>query len=411
MPRKRALLTVFLVVLVDLIGFGIVLPHLAFYAERMGGTPLQIGLLYSAYSIAQLVFSPLWGSLSDRVGRRPVMLISTAGAVLAYLFFAYSRSLAWLFAARLFAGVMAGNISTAQAYIADVTPPEERTRGMGLLGAAFGIGFVIGPALGAGILRLTWAPSGDANPYAALGFFAAALSAVSFVLVWATLPESLKERVPEQGLRVVRSSVFSPGFWRDVAAAGASSPVFGSLLLSAFLLAFGQSSLYGAFPLFCAQRLALSPGRVGLLYVWMGLVAVIVQGGMIRPLERRFGERPLFLTGAVLLAAGLAAIPLASGTLTLAAALFVMSVGGSLSGPTLTSLLSKQSDPSRYGLTLGTSQGLSALGRAIGPSWGGALYARAVGLPFWATAAVLTAAIWIGMRLVRVHARPAGSPD
>ncbi|MFN2374789.1 MAG: MFS transporter, partial [Cyclonatronaceae bacterium] len=202
--KKGRLFTVFLVVLVDLIGFGIVLPLLPFYAGEFGANPVAIGLLYSVFSFAQLIFSPVWGSLSDRIGRRPVMLLSTFGAVIAYIIFGLAGSLAVLFLSRAVAGVMGGNIATAQAYIADVTTEKDRARGMGLIGAAFGIGFVMGPAIATGLIHpgfhdlmsstglVEFAEWMSANKFALPGFFAAGLSLLSFILVWFLLEETVE---------------------------------------------------------------------------------------------------------------------------------------------------------------------------------------------------------------------------
>lgn len=383
--KKSALSTVFFVVLIDLIGFGIVLPNLAFYASRLGASAAMVGFLYSVYSIAQLVFSPIWGALSDRIGRRPVMMVSTLGAAASYLIFAFAGSLPMFFVARFLAGVMAGNISTAQAYVADVTTPENRSKGMGLIGAAFGIGFVLGPGLGALIGR--WGGGEGISAHAPLGWFAAALSFASFLLVLFCLPESLKPGAAMDSKRIEKMSVFTPVFWRSALTSGLT-PLFPWLLLAMFLLSFGQASLYGAFPLFCKEKLDLSPNGVGILYVVMGLVAVFIQGGLIRPLEKRFGEAALFGVGCLLFVAGLATIPFANSSRTLLWPLITMSIGGSLTGPVLTSLISKQSRPDAYGKTMGLSQGLSALGRAIGPAWGGWLFGTHFKLPFLLTATV-----------------------
>ena len=205
MKNKSALATVFLVVVIDLLGFGIVLPLLPFYAQEFSASAVTIGLLYSVYSFMQLIFSPIWGSWSDRVGRRPIMLMSTFGAVIAYVIFGFAESLSVLFLSRIVAGTMGGNISTAQAYIADVTDSENRARGMGLIGAAFGIGFVIGPATATGLIHpsfhefiagfgysnfATWM---EANRFALPGFFAAFLSFCSFLMVLFKLPETVDQ--------------------------------------------------------------------------------------------------------------------------------------------------------------------------------------------------------------------------
>ena len=203
--NKPALATVFLVVMIDLLGFGIVLPLLPFYAQEFAASAVTIGLLYSVYSFMQLIFSPIWGSWSDRIGRRPIMLMSTFGAVIAYTIFGLAESLGVLFLSRIVAGTMGGNISTAQAYIADVTDNENRARGMGLIGAAFGIGFVVGPATATALIHPSFhqfiAGTGftefaawmESNRFALPGFFAAFMSLLSFLLVLVKLPETVDD--------------------------------------------------------------------------------------------------------------------------------------------------------------------------------------------------------------------------
>jgi MFS family permease len=395
--KKTALWTVFLVVLVDLMGFGIVLPLLPFYAAQFDAGPVVIGLLYSVYSFAQLIFSPLWGGWSDRIGRRPIMLMSTLGSTLSYVLFAFSPSLALLFLSRLLAGVMGGNISAAQAYVADVTSAENRSKGMGMIGAAFGIGFVLGPAISSLLLMLPESFFGAGNKFVVPGVAAALLSLTSFILVWLKLPETVQESAPNDPARIRRISVFSPAFWGSLSMGKSGTlPLF---FLSAVILSAGQSSLYSAFPLYCKTILSLAPERVGLLFVWMGLVAVLVQGGAIHPLAKRFGEKRLFLLGNILLAAGLALIPFAAGERGLMGALGIMGLGASLNGPTLVSLISKTAAPNEMGRTLGTSQGLSALGRVFGPAWGGLLFAFSPKTPFLFTAGLVSITVWVGFRI------------
>lgn len=410
---KGSLLTVFLVVLVDLIGFGIVLPLLPFYAGEFNATPLMIGFLYSIYSIAQLIFSPIWGSYSDRIGRRPIMLLSTFGAVVAYIIFGFAESFAVLFFSRMVAGIMGGNISTAQAYIADVTTTKDRAKGMGMIGAAFGIGFVLGPALASGLIHpefrlfiegLGWNNVADImeeRRFGLPGFFAAFLSLCSFLLVLFKLPETVNTDQVEPKEKFVRNSVFSRDFWNTIGqhTGTKGNTVFVLLLVSAFLLSFGQASLYSAFPLFCEAVLDMTPEQVGIQFFYIGLIAVVVQGGLIRPLTRWFAEEKLFLVGNVLMTIGLAAIAFAGTISMLTLFLGLMALGHSLNLPTLSSLISQEADPKRVGAMMGTSQGLSGLGRAIGPTWGGALYSASVGLPFIATGLVISATIFVGIKI------------
>ena len=411
--KKYALLTVFIVVLIDLMGFGIVLPLLPFYASKFNASAVSIGLLYSIYSLAQLIFSPIWGSFSDKIGRRPIMLLSTFGAVCAYILFAFSNSLAVLFLSRMIAGIMGGNISTAQAYVADVTEHKDRAKGMGLIGAAFGIGFIIGPALATFLIHPAFhqmfdragfdalSDLIDQNKYALSGLVAAFFSLASFLLVLFKLPESLDRKSINDNERVVRASVFSKKFWQSLTdqKTAQGKNLLLPLMLCMLLLSFGQSSLYSAFPLFCKKVFALPAQKVGLQFVYMGLTAVLIQGGMIRPLEKRFGERNLFVIGSILMVAGLALIPFAVSEKMMTAYLLIMTVGASLNGPTLTSLISKQSHPSKIGSTMGTSQGFSALGRVIGPTWGGALFGFSYRFPFIFTAALILITVFVGIAL------------
>ncbi len=402
---KTALLTVFLAVLIDLMGFGIVLPLLPFYATTFHASAIQIGLLYSIYSFAQLIFSPIWGSLSDKYGRRPIMLISTFGASFAYLLFGLAHTLWLLFLSRLIAGIMGGNISTAQAYVADVTTHDDRAKGMGLIGAAFGIGFVIGPAVGALLIHPKFLGLFHIlrrNEFALPGFFASLLSVSSFLLVLFKLPETVKKQEADSE-RVIRSSVFTKTFWQSIInEKGVSGRgLFSMFILSMFLLSFAQASLYSSFPLFCKHYLSLSAGQVGVLFAYMGIIAVVIQGGLIKILTKKFAEEKLFLIGSILMVLGFALIPFAASENLLILFLGLLSIGGSLNGPTLNSLISKEADPAKVGATMGTSQGIASLGRVIGPTWGGFAYDLWFRLPFLTTAALLSITIAVGFKLKR----------
>ncbi|MCC5914851.1 MAG: MFS transporter [Balneolaceae bacterium] len=411
--NKPALATVFLVVMIDLLGFGIVLPLLPFYAQEFAASAVMIGLLYSVYSFMQLIFSPIWGSWSDRIGRRPIMLLSTFGAVIAYIIFGLAESLGVLFFSRVIAGMMGGNISTAQAYIADVTDSENRARGMGLIGAAFGIGFVVGPASAtalihpafhefvAGLGFVEFAAWMGENRFALPGFFAAFLSFCSFLMVLFVLPETVdttKERDP--GYR--RPSVFTPRFWKLLSEqkGKTSRGYLIPLVIGFFLLSFGESSLYSSFPLFAEGELNMTAEQVGVQFFYIGIIAVVIQGFLIKPLTLAFAEEKLFMVGNILMVIGLGLIPLAHNTLTLALFLGLMAVGKSLNTPTITSLISKEAEDDNVGAVMGASQGLSGLGRMIGPTWGGALFAVYFGLPFAATALIVATTVWIAWGLI-----------
>ncbi len=394
-------------------GFGIVLPLLPFFAQEFQASPWITGALFSVFSLMQLIFSPLWGRLSDRVGRRPIMMMSTFGAMLAYVLFAFSTSLAMLFASRILAGIMGGNISTAQAAISDSTPADQRAAGMGLIGAAFGIGFVLGPAMASGLASpgvLEWAssiasqwapntflPSLVSTPFGLPGLVAAIMSAVSFVWVLLALPETAPvKRSSEAPSFRPRPSVFSPRFWRQLMdqqrqTGGYLIP----LLVTYLLLSFGEASLYAAFPLLAEAKFGLAPQDVGIQFFYIGMIAVVVQGGLIRPLTKRFREGSLFLVGNIFMVLGLAAIALSANIVQLTLALGLLALGKSLNTPMITSLISKQAREDQVGEIMGTAQGFSGLGRMIGPTWGGLFYGWIPESAFLATSLVLLSTIGV----------------
>lgn len=417
--KKSALTTVFLVVLIDLLGFGIVLPLLPFYAKQFSAGAIAIGLLYSIYSFAQLIFSPIWGGLSDKIGRRPIMLISVFGDIIAYIMFGLAGSLTVLFLSRLVAGVMGGNISTAQAYVADVTSPEERSKGMGMIGAAFGIGFVVGPAIATGLIShefshlvniagfTSLARLISHNKYELPGFFAALMSLISFLLVIFKLPETVdtkKEKPVEQDAkRIQRNSIFTKKFWQTITEESQSGKksIFIWLLVSVFMLSFGQSSIYSAFPLFANKILHMSAEQVGIQFFYIGIIAVFIQGGLIRHLAKKYDEEKIFLTGNVLMVFGLGLLSLAVTKSLLMVFLGLMACGVSLNVPVMNSLISQRADPDQVGKIMGTSQSISGFGRVVGPAWGGALFALAHYLPFVGTAVIIAVTIIAGVKLVK----------
>ncbi len=413
--NKGSLPTVFLVVLVDLMGFGIILPLMPFFAGSFNASPLQIGLLYSIYSGAQLIFSPIWGSWSDKIGRRPIMLVSTLGAAIAYVVFGLAESLSVLFISRLFAGIMGGNISTALAYITDVTPIEKRAQGMGLIGAAFGIGFVLGPAIATGIIHpsvpglmesiglLKVAEMLRHNTYEMPAFFAGLLSFISFLLVVFKLPESLTAEM--RGNSQQRVSILNPQLWKSFTSEGRTGikGLFALMLLSMFILSFGHAGLYSSFPLFCESVMGMTADQVGIQFSVLGLIAVVIQGGLIRPLSKRFAEEHIFIVGNGLMFLGMVVMGFASTVVILTSGLAIMAIGNSLNSPTINSLISKEADQSMMGTTMGISQSIAGLGRVVGPTWGGLLFGVQPYLPFWATAGVLLVLVLMGLKLWNVR--------
>jgi DHA1 family tetracycline resistance protein-like MFS transporter len=407
MKKNSAVSTVFLVVLVDLMGFGLVLPLLPFYAGEFNVGTVEIGILYSIYSAAQLVFSPIWGSLSDRFGRRPIMLISTFGGAVSYILFGLSGNYTMLLFSRLLAGIMGGNIAAAQAYIADVTKPEERAAGMGLIGAAFGIGFVVGPALAAGLLHPSVPAWFEAQQFPAFaeylrlhkyenpGFFAGILSFVSFLLVAFKLPETVKN----SSTAFRRIGVFTADFWRDLWPTTSKNKVISRYLLATLIMWISQGTLFAAFPLFCDIKLGLPAESVGFQFFYLGLISAVMQGFFIRKLSKSFQESSLFMGGAVISLIGMATFPFVETASGLPWALLILAVGNSLILPTLSSLISKESKPDEVGSTLGTAQSVAGIGRVLGPTWGGFLIAYGANIPFYANAILLSLAVLVAFKI------------
>lgn len=406
-PRRRAapLGVVFFTVLLDLLGFGMVLPLLPFYAERYGASPFGVAMLFASFSLAQFVFAPVWGWLSDRVGRRPVLLGSIAGAVAAYALFALARSFTVLLIARTASGVAAANYSIAQAYIADTTTPEDRARGMGLLGAAFGLGFVLGPVLGglAGMLG-----------YAAVPAAAGLLALVNFVLAWALVPESLppERRAAGRDARAAAAGSSRARGWLDreaVRGATGDRSVAGLMLL-VFLVIFAFSNMEATLGLFVEERFGFGFFETAWLFTYLGVVMVIVQGGLLGPLARRFGERRLIFAGIVAMALGLALLPVGRGLVPLTVTTGLLAVGMGLQNPSALALISRMTEEHRQGGTLGVTRSLGALARGVGPIWGGwAFGGLGAAWPFWSAASLMVVALAVSVPVLR-RSRPVPEP-
>lgn len=385
--RKHARFTLVLTVFLDLLGFGMILPILPFYAQDYGASDFQVGVLFASYSAAQLLFSPLLGRLSDRLGRRPLLLASIALNVVAHTAFAFAPSLLLLVAARTLSGLAASNIGIAMAYMADVSARDERSQAMGLLGAAFGLGFVLGPAFG-GLL----AHFGRI----AVPLGAAAFAAVNLVLAWARLPESLS-------LAVRRGSEGER--WFDpsrLAAVVADVPLF-SLMLLAFVVTACFAMMEATLALFAQARFGWGGVEIAWLFVWIGVLIVGIQGGLIGPLVRRFGERRLLTAGVAVLAAGLLLMASATLPALLVAASGLLALGAGLHNPTYMGLLSRLADDASQGGVLGLSRSFSSLARVVGPLAGTALFQqRGAAAPFlWGGGVMLlafVAALWIVRR-------------
>lgn len=344
--NRSALAILFVIVFIDLLGFGMVIPVMALYAERLGAPDDQIGWLMTGYSLMQFVFTPVWGRLSDHFGRRPLLLVSIAMTAVGFVGYAIAPTFSWLVVSRVFAGMATANIAIAQAYIADVTPPEGRAKGMGLIGAAFGLGFILGPATG-GLL--------SSISLSLPGWAAAGLAAANGIAAYFVLPEPVERTVASRRGRLpaLVEELRRPGVRRIIVI----------YLLS--VLAF--SGMEATFALIAAHRYGLDERHVAWVFAFIGVIVVIVQGGLIGPLTRRLGEKSLLVMGLALQAIGLAAVPYAIGTSGLLAACVPLSVGSGLSSPALSSLLSRSARAEDQGGTLGIGQSAAALGRIAGP--------------------------------------------
>jgi DHA1 family tetracycline resistance protein-like MFS transporter len=407
--KRSPLLVIFVTVFIDLIGFGIVIPVLPFYVEgtKFNASPSTVGLLFASYSIMQLVFTPILGRLSDRYGRRPILFVSLIGTGIGFLILGFATTLWMLFAGRIIDGISGGNISTAQAYIADITTPENRAKGMGLIGAAFGMGFIFGPAIGGVLSR--W---GMHVPF----LFAAGLAFANALLLYFTLPETV---TPDHPARASAAS----GRWTQLAQALNQSRL-AFILLIYFLFVTAFSIMTTTFGLFTMYRFGYDAHDTGWLFVFVGVIGAVIQGGLIGKLVKTFGELPLVVTGAFLFAGSLFAIPFTgpqTGLLTLLLVGGTFSIGNSLSMPALTGLASKSAGRGEQGGVLGITQSVASLSRTIGPLVASYLIYSAIPtlghdqklhemsdhtlrVTFWAAAAIMFVAFLVAIYFARRYA-------
>ena len=332
-------------------GFGIVIPILPLYGERFGPSGLTLGLLMASYSAMQFIFAPILGRLSDRVGRRPVLLVSLVGSVIGYLLFGFAGSMAVLFASRIIDGISGGNIATAQAVIADITGPEERAKGMGIIGAAFGLGFIVGPAMAALLVDIQpWLP----------GVAAALTSTVAFILVYFKLPETLPEGVRREARRL-------PIDLAGLRGVLTTHPLVALCFAAILLVIFAFSNFETVFAQFAAAQHGLGISRIGWLFVYAGVLGAVVQGGLVGRLVKVFGEKKLVVTGTLIAALAVGSVPYPSGMAGLLVVLAALALGQGLASPSLSSLTSKLVDPGEVGGVMGIYQSFSSLARIFGP--------------------------------------------
>ncbi len=388
--RRSSLGIIFLTVLLDLLGFGIVIPILPLYAEKLHATDIETGILLAVYSVMQLIFSPIWGRLSDRAGRRPVLLISILGSCGSQLGYALAPSFWWLVVARGFAGVCGANITAAQAYIADVTDEKNRAAGMGMLGAAMGLGFVFGPAVG-GFLS---------TRSATLPFFVAAgLAAVNFVSALTILkePRSRQERTKARTLS-----------WGGLVRT-ASTPRLLTLMLLFFVVTFGFANLEATFSLYLERQFHYGRREASYLFTYIGVLMVLVQGGLVRWLAPKVGERSLIIAGTLLMSCGFLLQWQATTVAMLLVAIAITAIGNGFNTPSLSSLISRAAAGEHQGGVLGVSQAMGALARVVGPLVGTATLAFGVRVPYLTGGLTLLLACLFATAFVRQPSLPPAS--
>lgn len=396
--KRSPLIVIFITVFIDLVSFGIVIPLLPFYAQSFGASGVVIGMLLGIFSLMAFLFMPLWGRLSDRYGRRPILLVTIGGSVIAYLLFSTAASLWMLFVSRILAGIANANISVAQAYISDVTTVENRSKGMGMIGAAFGLGFIFGPLI-SGIFSNEYFGN---MQYTLPGFIAAGLCLINFVSAYFMLPESLPK-----DLRVVHEHkiIDIHGLKKAL-----RTPHLGLIIGLFFIATVAFSNIYASFPLFIMEPpFRLSSSGMGWFFAEIGVFSVIVQGGLIGRLTKMFGERNLVFAGTVMMCLGFIGFPISSflpavNLPSLAVFVAMMAIGSSCMAPTIMSLSSQLADPAEQGSILGIVQSFASLARMLGPMIGGMAYDfSGHDMPFYFGFALMIFAVIISAMILKRH--------
>jgi DHA1 family tetracycline resistance protein-like MFS transporter len=390
--KDRRILTLFLTIFIDLLGFGIIIPILPVIAKKMAiqsglhlDADVAVGLTMSVFSLMQFLFSPIWGSLSDKIGRRPIILGSILATAVGYIMLGISQTFVVLFLARLVAGIGSANISAAQAYIADITPPQERAKKMGLIGAAFGLGFVFGPPIGGALFSaggLMW-----------VGFATAALCLLNFALAWFTLPESLSEKNTEHR-SFISSFTGLRHVWKE--------EIIGELFIINVIYIAAFSMMQVNASVLWSEHFHLTEKEVGYMFGFIGICSAIVQGGLIGTIQKTLGLKRMLLYGCPVVAVGLSIIPLPSQEwfipVQLTAVLF-LAMGNGMLMPAINSLISVNTPAHDQGKTLGLLQSTGSLARSVGPVVSGFLYSAAFFLPYLSAGALMLLTLLLAIRL------------
>ena len=389
-PRanRRALTFIFVTILLDIIGAGIMMPVVPYIVRPYSASALTIGLLAVAYSVAQFFAAPLLGAISDRHGRRPVLVISLFGAAIGYSLFGVGGALWIFFLSRIIAGFTGGNLTAAQAYIADVSGPEDRAKNFGLVGAAFGIGFILGPSLGGVLAKISltapaWAAGGVALTTATFG--------------WFVLPESLAPAL--RRAHPLHIGDFNP--FRLLAKA-LSTKELRALFSGIFLSRFAMMGLQTNFAVYTLDRFKYTPSQNAVVFTVLGIVSTVMQGFIIRRISGRFSDRTLLLNGLAIMMVGMACIAAVPAGWMLSPAIAILAIGSGLVTPTLHSLVSKAGSPEEQGLLFGANGAITSLTAIAGPAWAGAIFDHvAWTAPYWSGALFIAAAWFAINRAVR----------
>ena len=385
MKNRSSLVLIFLTVFIDLLGFGILIPILpSFSVKELHIDETAIGIAIAIYSFVQFLFNPVLGKLSDKYGRKPVIVVCLFLNAMGYIVFAFTHSYLMLLISRVIAGIGGSSIGVAQAYIADVTTRENRSKGMGLIGAAFGLGFVFGPLIG-GLL--------SSYGYAVTGYVAAGFSLIAFTLTIFYLPESLKQKEEFEDLSAhpQRRKLFDFAAMKKIL----QKPDLAVLILLFFILTFSFANIYGTFALLGLKVYGFTDMQNGYMYGIVGLSSAIIQGGLIGRINKLMSKKMILTIGSILMMLSLAMIPYAGTFLGLAIVSIVLSYGTGTFQPTVLSLISEVTSEKEQGITLGMNQSLSSFARVLGPLWGGFAF-EYLGYPFpFLTGALFTFVIFL----------------
>lgn len=367
-PNKSLLAIIFFTVFLYLVGFGILIPIIPILSRDFGATAFETGLLMSVYSFMQFIFAPMWGGLSDRIGRRPILLFCLLGEAFSYVLFAWARDLQWLFAARILAGFFGASISTASAYISDITPRHERSKGMALIGAAFGLGFVVGPALG-GLLAL-WGQHISSTPHFETSFVALWVS-VLCVANFSFGLKFLKESLPAENRTPSEKRHRFQLLKRYL-----TTPTIGTMLMVYFMSSLAMSGMEATLILFMGEKFGWQLKQVSFGFAYIGVITVFSQGFLVRRLLPKLGEKIILKTGLTLFCIGLGGIAFAPSIAWMGVTMTFLAFGTSFTNPSTMGSISLLSKSEEQGVTMGVAQSLASLGRILGPALGGLLYEK-----------------------------------